>query len=135
MSGAHHIPGSNRGATRQAAVEYLSPDDVCAFRCAILAAGSVLSGLLGSEFPPAEPVSNALYAVTKVVGMYGLQGKWVTSRASSARSEFLVTSEVREVSAGVPFLMHASFSFSSHFFYSDYSAGGDRRCGEVLRVP
>jgi hypothetical protein len=99
MSGARHIPGSNRPA----AVAYLSPDDVSAFCCAILAAGSVLSGLLGSKFPPAEPVSNALYAVTKVVGMYGLQGKWVTSRASSARSEFLVTSEVREVSAGVPF--------------------------------
>ena len=102
MSGPHYIPGSNRRATRQAAVEYLSPDDVCAFRAAILATGSVLRGLLGSEFPPAEPVSDALYAVTNVVGMYGLQGKWVTSRASSARSEFLVTSEVREVSAGVP---------------------------------
>ena len=104
MSGPHHIPGPNRRATSQAAVEYLSPDDVFAFRAAILAAGSVLRGLLGSEFPPAEPVSNALYAVTKVVGMYGLQGKWVTSRASGPLSEFLVTSEVREVSAGVPCL-------------------------------
>ena len=103
MSGPHYIPGSNRRATRQAAVEYLSPDDVCAFRAAILATGSVLSGLLGSEFPPAEPVSDALYAVTNVVGMYGLHGKWVTSWASSDRIEFLVTSEVREVSAGVPF--------------------------------
>ena len=102
MSGPHYIPGSNRRAARQAAVEYLSPDDVRAFRAAILATGSVLSGLLGSEFPPAESVSDALYAVTKVVGMYGLQGKWVTSWDSSDRNEFLVTSEVREVSAGVP---------------------------------
>ncbi len=131
MSGARHIPGSNRPA----AVVYLSPDDVSAFRCAILAAGRILSGLLGTRFPPAEPVCNALYAVTKVVEENGMQGRWVTSWASSARNEFLVTSEVREVSAGVPLLMHASFSFSTHFFNSDYSAGGDRRCGEVLRVP
>ena len=103
MSAPHYIPGSDRRATRKAAVEYLSPDDVCAFRAAILDTGSVLSGLLGSEFPPSDTVSDALYAVTNAVGMYGLQGKWVTSWASSARDEFLVTSEVREVSAGVPF--------------------------------
>jgi hypothetical protein len=83
-------------------VEYLSPDDVCAFRAAILDTGSVLSGLLGPEFPPSDAVGDALYAVTNAVGKYGLQGKWVTSWASSARDEFLVTSEVREVSAGVP---------------------------------
>jgi len=83
-------------------VEYLSPDDVRAFRAAILATGSVLSGLLVSKFPRAESVSDALYAVTNVVGMYGLQGKWVTSWENSDRIEFLVTSEVREVSAGVP---------------------------------
>ena len=43
-------------------------------------------------------VSEALYAVTKVVGVYGLEGNWVTSWASSARSEFLATSDVRKVS-------------------------------------
>jgi len=102
MSGPHYIP--NRRAARQAAVEYLSPDDVRAFRAAILATGSVLSGLLVSEFSRAESVSDALYTVTNVVGMYGLQGKWVTSWENSDRNEFLVTSEVREVSAGVPCL-------------------------------
>ena len=103
MSAPHYIPGSDRRATRKAALEYLSPDDVCAFRAAILDTGSVLSGLLGSEFPSSDTVSDALYAVTNAVGTYGLLGKWVTSWASSAQDEFLVTSEVREVSAGVPF--------------------------------
>jgi len=101
MSGPHYIP--NRRAARQAAVEYLSPDDVRAFRAAILDTGRVLSGLLGSEFPSSDTVSDALHAVTNAVVTYGLQGKWVTSWASSAQDEFLVTSEVREVSAGVPF--------------------------------
>ena len=103
MSAPHYIPGSDRRATKKAALEYLSPDDVCAFRAAILDTGSVLSGLLGSEFPSSDAVSNALYAVTNAVVTYGLMGKWVTSWASSAKDEFLVTSEVREVSAGVPF--------------------------------
>jgi len=130
MSAPHYIPGS-----KKAAVEYLSPDDVCAFRAAILDTGSVLSGLLGAQFPSSDAVSDALYAVTNAVEAYGLQGKWITSWASSAQDEFLVTSEVREVSAGVPFLMRASFSCSfSLLFSSDYSAGGDRRCGQVLRV-
>ena len=101
MSGPHYISASNRRATGQAAVEYLSPGDVAAFRAAILATGYVLRGLLSCEFPRAELVSDALYAVTNVVGMYGLEGIWVTSWASSARSDFLATSEVREVSAGV----------------------------------
>ncbi len=103
MSAPHYVPGSNRRATGKAAVAYLSPDDVCAFRAAILDTGSVLSGLLGSKFPSSDAVSDALYAVTNVVGNYGLQGKWVTSWASSAQDEYLVTSEVREVSAGVAF--------------------------------
>ncbi len=103
MSAPHYMPGSNRRATRKAAVEYLSPDDVCAFRAAILDTGSVLSGLVGAEFPSSGTVSDALYAVTSAVAKYGLQGNWVTSWASSAQDEFLVTSEVREVSAGVPF--------------------------------
>ena len=103
MSAPHYIPGSNRRATKKAAVEYLSPDDVCAFRAAILDTGRVLSGLMGAEFPSSGTVSDALYAVTNAVGTYGLQGKWITSWASSAQDEFLVTSEVREVSAGVPF--------------------------------
>ena len=101
MSGPHYISVSNRRATGRAAGGYLSPGDVAAFRAAILATGYALRDLLNCEYPRAEPVSDALYDVTNVVGMYGLEGRWVTSWASSARSEFLATSEVREVSAGV----------------------------------
>jgi hypothetical protein len=101
MSGPHYISVSSRRAPRRAARGYLSPGDVAAFRAAILAAGYALQGLLSCEFPRAELVSDALYAVTNVVGMYGLSGRWVTSWVSSARSEFLATSEVREVGAGV----------------------------------
>ena len=97
MSGPHYISASNREATGHAAAVYLSPGDAAAYRAAILGAGYVLGGLLSCEFPRAELVSDALYAVTKVVGVYGLEGKWFTSRASGARSEFLATSEVREV--------------------------------------
>ena len=101
MSGPHYISASNRRATGRAAWGYLSPGDVAAFRAAILATGYALRGLLSCKFPRAELVSDALYAVTNVVGIYGLEGRWVTSWVSGARSEFLATSEVREVGAGV----------------------------------
>jgi hypothetical protein len=101
MSGPHYISASNRRATRHAATEYLSPDDVGSFRTAILDAGYRLGTLLTAEYPRADLVSDVLYAVTTVVGVYGLEGKWVTSWASGARSEFLATTEVREVRASV----------------------------------
>jgi hypothetical protein len=116
MSGPHYISSSNREATGHAAAVYLSPGDVAAYRAAILGAGYVLGGLLSCEFPKAELVSEALYAVTKVVGVYGLEGKWVTSWASGARSEFLATSEVREVSAIVIFV-----SCGQHVFFVAHS--------------
>ena len=72
--------------------------DVAAFRAAILDAGLGLAASLDAKYPNADKVSEALYAVTKVVGVYGLEGHWVTLWASSAHSEFLATSEVREVS-------------------------------------
>ena len=83
------------------ATEYLSPDDVTEFCNAILDAGLKLGTLLTAEYPRAEQVSAALYVVTKVVGDYGLEGKWVTLWASKAKSEFVATSEVRKVSASV----------------------------------
>ena len=106
MSGPHYISLPNRRVAGHAPTEYLSPDDVAAFRTAILDAGYGLGTLLTAEYPKANLVSEALYAVPKVVGVYGLEGKWVTSWASSAQSEFLATSEVREVSAGVTFVRY-----------------------------
>ena len=99
MSGPHYISVPNRRVTGRAATEYLSPDDVAAYRAAILDAGYCLGTLLTAEYPRTDLVSDALYAVTTVVGVYGLEGKWVTSWASGARSEFLATTEVREVRA------------------------------------
>ena len=81
----------------------MSPDDVEEFRNEILDAGLGLGTLLAAEYPKAELVSEALYVVTKVVGVFGLEGKWVTSWASGAQSEFLATSEVQEVSTSVTF--------------------------------
>ena len=101
MSGPHYIYLPKRRVIRHAATEYLSPDDVGEFCNAILDAGLGLGTLLTAEYPRAELVSEALHVVTKVVGVYGLEGKWVTSWASSSQSEFLATSEVRKVSTSV----------------------------------
>ena len=83
------------------ATEYLSPDDVTEFCNAILDAGLKLGTLLTAEYPRAEQVSAALYVVTKVVGNYGLEGKWVTLWASKAKSELVVTPEVQKVSGSM----------------------------------
>jgi len=40
----------------------------------MLGAGTVLAPLLTAEYPRAELVIEALYVVTKVVGVYGLGG-------------------------------------------------------------
>ena len=77
-----------------AATEYLSPNDVAEFCDAILDAGLKLGTLLTAKYPRAEQVSAALYVVTEVVGDYGLEGKWVTSWASKAKSELVATPEV-----------------------------------------
>ena len=111
MSGPHYISVPNRRATGHAAMEYLSPDDAGAFRTTILNAGLGLGTLLTAEYPRADLVSEALYVVTKVVGAYGLEGKWVTLWASGAQSEFLATSEVREVSASVTFVRYGQHVF------------------------
>ena len=104
MSGSHYISAPNCRVTGRAATRYLSPDDVAAYRAAILDAGYRLGTLLTAEYPKADLVSEALYAVTQFVEVYGLEGTWVTLWASGARSEFLSTTEVREVSASVIFL-------------------------------
>ena len=96
-----------------AATEYLSPNDVAEFRDAILDASLKLGTLLTAEYPRAEQVSAALQVVTKVVGDYGLEGKWVTTWASIAKSEFVATSEVRKGSGSVA-LFDTAFMFLSH---------------------
>ena len=87
MSGPHYNSVPKRRVIGHAATEFLSPDDVAEFFTAILDAGLGLGTLLTSEYPRAELVSEALYVVTKVVGVYGLEGKWVTSWDRGAQSE------------------------------------------------
>ena len=51
--------------------------------------------------------------MTKVVGDYGLEGKWVTSWAYAAQREFVATSEVLKVSGSVA-LFDTAFLFLCH---------------------
>ena len=81
----------------------MSPADVEEFCTVILDTGTRLGSLLTVEYPRADLVSKALYFATDVVEVYSLEGKWVTLWASSAKSEFLATSDIREVSSGVTF--------------------------------
>ena len=72
----------------------------------------------------------------KVVGVYGLEGKWVTLWASSAQSEFLATSEVQKVSTSVALFGTARmFCVVYRLFYLDYFAGGDQLREEVVCLP
>ena len=96
-----------------AATEYLSPDDVSEFCGAILDAGLNLGTLLTAKYPRAEQVCAALYVVMEIVGDYGLEGEWVTTWASKAKSEFVATSEVQKVSGSVA-LLNTAFVFLSH---------------------
>ena len=82
---------------------YLSPVDVEDFRTGILEAGTQLASLLTVEYPSADLVSDTLYGVAEIVEVYSMKGKQVTSWASSARNEFLLTSGIREVSGSVTF--------------------------------
>ena len=65
----------------------------------ILEAGTRLGSLLTVEYPDADLVSAALYNVSEVVEDFSMKGKWVTSRAGSAKEYFVVTREIREVSS------------------------------------
>ena len=94
---------SKRRVIEHAATKYLSPIDVEEFCTVVLEAGTRLASLLKVEYPSADLVSYALYGVTEVVEVYSLEGKWVTSWAISARSEFPATSGIREVSSSVTF--------------------------------
>jgi hypothetical protein len=92
------------------ATKNLLPIDVEEFRAEIIGAGARLANLLVMEYPKTSLVDNALFGVTEVVECFGLEGRWVTSWASSDRTEFLATDSVREVSGCVAFIgMTAKF--------------------------
>ena len=100
MSGPHYFTVRRRRVIEHAATEYLSPIDVEEFRTDILDAGLRLASLL-TAYPRADLVDEALSVVTEVVEAFSLEGKWVTSWASSAKSELLATSGIHAVSGSV----------------------------------
>ena len=95
------------------ATKSLLPIDVEEFCTGILDAGTRLAEVLAVEYPKASLVDHALFAMSKVVKCYGLEGRWVTSWASSAHNEFLTTKGVCEVSGCV---MTAKSCFSRFIF-------------------
>ena len=72
---------------------------------------------MGVEYPNARSVDDALFGVTEVVECYGLKGQWVTSWASSAHNEFLVTNSVREVSGCAAFIGMSCEFRVVHFYF------------------
>ena len=108
MSGSRSM--LKRKVVGKTATKNLSPIDVEEFRTEILDAGTRLADLLVVEYPKASLVDNALFGVTEVLECFGLEGRWVTSWASSARDEFLATNHVRKVSGCLVFIgMNARF--------------------------
>jgi hypothetical protein len=106
-----------RKVVGKTATKSLSPIDVEEFRTGILDAGTRLAEVLALEYPKASLVDNALFAVSKVVECYGLEGRWVTSWASSARNEFLMTNGVCEVSGCVALTGMTAKSCFSWFIF------------------
>jgi hypothetical protein len=87
------------------------------------------------EYPKASLVDNALFGVTEIVKFFGLEGRWVTSYASSDCTEFLATDRVRKVSGCVAFIgMTAKFVLLTVHFL-DYLAGGNRLHEKVILLP
>jgi hypothetical protein len=110
MSGSRSLVNRKRKDVRPTDEEDMSPDDVEEFRSDIIEAGGRLADLVDVPYPDAHLVDDALFAVTEIVECFVLEGRWVTSWASSARKEFLATASVREVSGCVAFIgMTAKF--------------------------
>ena len=106
-----------RKVVGKTATKSLSSIDVEEFRTGILDTGTQLAEVLAVEYPKASLVDNALFAMSKIVECYGLEGRWVTSWASSARNEFLMTNEVREVSSCVALTGMTAKSCFSWFYF------------------
>ncbi len=70
----------------------------------ILEAGTHLASVSGVSFPNAESVSDAISCVLSIVEQYNLVGRWVTSRVSNRKKEYVTTKEIRHVSCFAFFL-------------------------------
>ena len=114
--------------------EEMSPHDVEEFRAEIVDAGARLADLGVVPYPNAHLVNNALFAVTESVECFGLKGRWVTSRASSAQNEFLATASVREVSGCVLHRYDCEVRVVHVFIVIDCLAGGHRLYKKVISL-
>jgi hypothetical protein len=84
--------------------EYLPSDEIEDFCNEILEAGTHLASVSGVSFPNAESASNAISCVLNIVEQYDLVGRWVTSRVSNHKKEYVTTKEIHHVSCFVFFL-------------------------------
>jgi hypothetical protein len=77
--------------------EYMPSDEIKDFCNEILKTGTHLASMSGVSFPNAESVSNAISCVLNIVEQYNLFGRWVTSRVSNRKKEYVTTKEIRRV--------------------------------------
>jgi hypothetical protein len=85
--------------------EYMPSDEIKDFCNEILEAGMHLASVSGVSFPNAESVSDAISCVLSIVEQYNLVGRWVTSRVSNCKKEYVTTKEICHVSCFV-FLLY-----------------------------
>jgi hypothetical protein len=84
--------------------EYMPSDEIEDFCNDILKAGMHLASVSGVSFPNAESISNAISCVLSIVEQYDLVGRWVTSRVSNRKKEYVTTKEICHVSCFAFFL-------------------------------
>ncbi len=84
--------------------EYMPSDEIEDFCNEILKAGTHLASVSGVSFPNAESVSNAISCVLSIVEQYNLVGRWITSRVTNRKKEYVTTKEICHVSCFAFFL-------------------------------
>jgi hypothetical protein len=84
--------------------EYMPSDKIEDFCNEILEAGTHLVSVSGVSFPNAENVSDTISCVLTIIEQYNLVGRWVTSRVSKRKKEYVTTKEICHVSCFAFFL-------------------------------
>jgi hypothetical protein len=84
--------------------EYMPSDKIEDFCNEVLKAGTHLASVSGVSFPNAESVSGAISCVLNIVKQYNLLGRWVTSRVSNRKKDYVTTKEIHHVSCFAFFL-------------------------------
>ncbi len=79
-------------------------DEIKDFHNEILKAGMHLASVSSVSFPNAESVHDAISCVLSIVEQYNLVGRWVTSRVSNRKKEYVTTKEIHHLSCFAIFL-------------------------------